>query len=525
MSDQPSRSPGPAPDHPRGASASTSSAPGRSTLTSRLGPSPASIARAVVAQLKAAESPAPAAAQAHGDLDGPDVHALAAQGTAGGGGTLPFLDEIQRAFGHHDVSGVRAHVGGAAAEASAAMGARAYAAGDAVAFAEAPDLHLAAHEAAHVVQQRSGVSLKGGVGQAGDAYEQHADAVADRVVRGESVESLLDHGPGGAHSPTGSARPPVQRWQRIGVERYEAGPIRYSADRRVREFPVLVGTEQEWRSSEERAKDRFLRACYVSDEEFASFARRNQRDDEVMGPLILGSRPSRSLTRRPTHEERVTLAKVLYLRGERGRYRGEGALAQQLIDDCQHDVLNGLAHGSWQPNEDMGSGLADASTANALQMISSASASLLRGLAGRVANYDSAEANSDDRLIQYACRIITNSVQQLQEDETQRRESVTSLVEAALAPIPVPERLKRCLGEVAAEQFVSHSRDLIQHGVIEALSRESRAVQRLSQIRRSTWQAIDDLRRPEQMTLPDYNTLRTALRGLVGQGLAAGGGS
>jgi hypothetical protein len=41
------------------------------------------------------------------------------------------------------------------------------------------------------VQQRSGVQLKGGVGQVGDAYEQHADAVADKVVAGESAEPLL----------------------------------------------------------------------------------------------------------------------------------------------------------------------------------------------------------------------------------------------------------------------------------------------------------------------------------------------
>jgi hypothetical protein len=72
------------------------------------------------------------------------------------------------------------------------MGARAYASGDAVAFASSPDLHLAAHEAAHVVQQRGGVRLAGGVGREGDEYERHADAVADRVVRGESAEPLLD---------------------------------------------------------------------------------------------------------------------------------------------------------------------------------------------------------------------------------------------------------------------------------------------------------------------------------------------
>jgi hypothetical protein len=83
------------------------------------------------------------------------------------------------------------------------MGAEAFATGHHVAFAGAPGLHTAAHEAAHVVQQAAGVHLAGGVGQAGDAYERHADAVADRVVRGESAEALLDDmvGRGGAGGP------------------------------------------------------------------------------------------------------------------------------------------------------------------------------------------------------------------------------------------------------------------------------------------------------------------------------------
>ncbi len=127
-----------------------------------------------------------------------DVHTAARSGIAGAGGALPHRDAIQRAFGRHDISGVRAHVGGSAAAAASAMGARAYATGDDIAFATEPDLHLAAHEAAHVVQQRGGVQLSGGVGQVGDAYERHADEVADLVVRGESAEALLDQMAGGA---------------------------------------------------------------------------------------------------------------------------------------------------------------------------------------------------------------------------------------------------------------------------------------------------------------------------------------
>jgi hypothetical protein len=129
-------------------------------------------------------------------LEGSSAQSIAAEGVAGGGGALPHGGAIQASFGKHDVSGVKAHVGGAAASASSALGAEAYATGDSVAFANAPSLHLAAHEAAHVVQQRAGVSLKSGMGEVGDAYERHADAVADAVVAGRSAEALLDNGPG-----------------------------------------------------------------------------------------------------------------------------------------------------------------------------------------------------------------------------------------------------------------------------------------------------------------------------------------
>jgi Domain of unknown function (DUF4157) len=125
-----------------------------------------------------------------------DVHAAAAHGTSGTATQLPYLAEIQRSFGRHDVSNIRAYIDASAAQGAKAMGARAYATGDRIAFAGPPDLHTAAHEAAHVVQQRSGVQLQGGVGRVGDSYEQNADAVADLVVAGKSAELLLGPAPG-----------------------------------------------------------------------------------------------------------------------------------------------------------------------------------------------------------------------------------------------------------------------------------------------------------------------------------------
>lgn len=141
------------------------------------------------------------------------VRASAAAGVAGGGEALPHGAAIQASFGPaHDLSRVRAHVGGDAEMAARSIGAEAYATGHDVAFASSPDLHTAAHEAAHVVQQQRGVQLKGGVGEAGDVHEQHADAVADRVVRGESAADLLaGYGAGAA---MGQASAPIQRAER-----------------------------------------------------------------------------------------------------------------------------------------------------------------------------------------------------------------------------------------------------------------------------------------------------------------------
>jgi hypothetical protein len=131
--------------------------------------------------------------------------ATAARGTAGPGGPVPHLPQIQTSFGRHDVSRVRAFTGGAAASAAGELGARAFAYGDRVAFASRPDLRMAAHEAAHVVQQRSGAHPTGGLDRPGDRFERHADAVADAVAAGRSAEPLLD-ALGGARSTAASVQ-------------------------------------------------------------------------------------------------------------------------------------------------------------------------------------------------------------------------------------------------------------------------------------------------------------------------------
>ena len=198
--------------------------PGRQSLVQQsIAPAPAEVQRKVAAEPADQSAPMPELpsyasiqrlfankviqAKAGATRGTPDVHAAVAEGISGPSSSLPHLDQIQRSFGHHDVSHVQAHVGGPATAGAKAMGAEAFATGDHVAFAGPTSLHIAAHEAAHVVQQRGGVQLAGGVGKVGDTYEQHADQVADAVVKGESAEALLDRHAGGRVASSA----PVQR--------------------------------------------------------------------------------------------------------------------------------------------------------------------------------------------------------------------------------------------------------------------------------------------------------------------------
>ncbi len=168
---------------------------------------------------RAAASDARGPVRLAGMLSPDSVRDTAAAGVRDGGQILPHREEIQHAFGRYDITHVRAHTGPAATHAARAIGALAYAAGDEVAFDAPPDLFTAAHEAAHVVQQRAGIALRAGVGQAGDAYEQHADAVAARVIAGRSAENLLGRVPAAGHG-TASPGAAVQRQE---VKRAKGG--------------------------------------------------------------------------------------------------------------------------------------------------------------------------------------------------------------------------------------------------------------------------------------------------------------
>jgi hypothetical protein len=165
--------------------------------------SPAAAAPRETAAARAWQPPSHSGHAAAYDLSGVPARSMrdvAQDGVRGSGASLPYRDLIQRSFGRHDVSAIQAHGDSHANAASRVLRASAFALGNHVGFAGSPSLHTAAHEAAHVIQQNSGMSLAGGIGGAHDEHERHADAVADRVVRGQSSEALLN-----LYAPRGGA--------------------------------------------------------------------------------------------------------------------------------------------------------------------------------------------------------------------------------------------------------------------------------------------------------------------------------
>ena len=174
----------------------------------RPGPQPGSLSIETADDLDTTESPE--------DVWSPFQHALpesaagmenAQAGFLGANQAVPHQAQLQAAFGPtQDLSKISAFVGGNADRAAAAFSARAYAIGNRIGFRSAPDLHLAAHEAAHVALGHSGVRLRSDVDGSSDADERRADEVADRVVRGESAADLLPSADG-EPEPDGTGTP------------------------------------------------------------------------------------------------------------------------------------------------------------------------------------------------------------------------------------------------------------------------------------------------------------------------------
>jgi hypothetical protein len=127
------------------------------------------------------------------------------------GAPLPtaLLRKFEASLGA-DLGSVRVHTSGASEDAAGAVGAKAYTLGQDIHFgaghydpSSAAGEHLLAHEVAHTVQQRGGVTTRQNkleVSTPQDAAEYEADLAADAMVRSESFAV-------GGHAPQVSRKP------------------------------------------------------------------------------------------------------------------------------------------------------------------------------------------------------------------------------------------------------------------------------------------------------------------------------
>lgn len=157
------------------------------------------------------------------DANGVAADAKGAVERAASGGGEPLRADLRERFESSlgaDLSAVRIHRSAASAEASTAVGARAYTLGNEIHFGagryqpDAPSgMRLLAHEVAHSAQQaRTSPQRqhKLEVSTPGDAHEAEADRAADAMIRGERATVGRAH-PHIARDPEGEpdAGPPV----------------------------------------------------------------------------------------------------------------------------------------------------------------------------------------------------------------------------------------------------------------------------------------------------------------------------
>jgi hypothetical protein len=176
--------------------------PGKRSMTQGLAPRP------IVFRVESAEAARElGAAFGRRDSNGVAEHADAAVDRAASSSGSPLRSDIRDRFESSlgtDLSTVRVHTGESSAQASAAVGAKAYTVGNDVHFGAGqyqPDdpfgLHLLAHEVAHTQQQAGGEAHRQNkleVSTPGDSAEGEADRAADAMVAGTSASVSLGSG-------------------------------------------------------------------------------------------------------------------------------------------------------------------------------------------------------------------------------------------------------------------------------------------------------------------------------------------
>jgi hypothetical protein len=305
------------------------------------------------------------------------------------GQVLPFRERLQRAFGpDHDLSRVAAHIGGPAAEASERLGADGYAIGEHVAFREVPDLRLAAHEAAHIVQQRAGVRLTDNIGRRDDRYERAADAVAERVVQGRSAEDLLPAATAmssiAVQLDEDDADPAAEYWQYVLVAHHASATA------------LPPGPDKAYALRVWLLLDAATDTAFATVDEVSRFVEASQKTakDEIA--------TIQAVARQTGNDEEVVL-----LESSAAFPKIWSNKINQLNSGADEDALARIAQTSWDGVIGMGGGLSDDIWRQGLPLSVGQAGQLTLGeLIPAVLNLDLARSKSEEATARYARAVL-----------------------------------------------------------------------------------------------------------------------
>lgn len=171
----------------------------------------------------------------------------AAAGVRGAGGAVPYREEMEHSLGV-SLEGIRAHTESDARTAAARLGAYGYATGNHVVFGTAaPSRRLVAHEVTHVLQQRRGVHLDGGMGRPDDPYEREAERAGELVESGRSARHIgrayAGTGPGASGPAAPVAKTPLNGMLRamLGAPARPHAPVQFDLRADLRGMLDIIG--------------------------------------------------------------------------------------------------------------------------------------------------------------------------------------------------------------------------------------------------------------------------------------------
>ena len=291
---------------------------------------------------------------------------------------------------------------------------------------------------------------------------------------------------------------PMQLWSVIGTENFHCNHPEHSIpgrDDADLHYDIWAGTEAEWESllaSDDTSRSSmakikvmlFLRSLYVPNDPETWRQYANQRGHAAQyggghGDNVRAE--SRTLSRVPTEEEKMNLAKALFL-GEGGSLRGlrnsimEGWLLDRFIQEMQPQVIEHMGELSTTQSFDPEriTNLAHMGPLRAVSMVASASRTMIQGVGRFIASYTESGQKAVDERMQAGYNIRNSgdlvrgcleTIAAVQRSQRSQAESIIDTVMGAIPGIPDLDDLSEIFFDNVKSGITNALKSLIGEGI------------------------------------------------------------